>query len=139
RAVIANAAPWSLALKEAYLADFPEDSLFEVYGATELGVITVLLPAEQRTKPGSCGRPAPHVEVSLLDDAGNEIDEPHVPGELYVRASSVFSTYHGAPEKYAEEHRGDWHTVGDIAYDADEGYLFICDRKNDMVISSGVN
>ena len=139
RALIANAAPWSMTLKEAYLADFPEDSLFEVYGATELGVITVLQPAEQRAKPGSCGRPAPYVEVSLLDDMGHEITAAGVPGELYVRASSVFSTYHNAPEKYAEEHRGDWHTVGDIAYRDDEGFLYICDRKKDMVISGGVN
>ncbi|MEO8693069.1 MAG: AMP-binding protein [Acidimicrobiales bacterium] len=139
RALVANAAPWSMTLKEAYLADFPEDSLFEVYGATELGVITVLLPAEQRAKPGSCGRAAPYVEVSLLDDRGHEITAPGEPGELFVRASSVFSTYHNAPEKYAEEHRGEWHTVGDIAYRDDEGFLFICDRKKDMVISGGVN
>ena len=139
RALVANAAPWSMTLKEAYLTDFPEDSLFEVYGATELGVITVLLPAEQRAKPGSCGRPAPHVEVSLVDDMGHEITDIGVPGELYVRASSVFTTYHNAPEKYAEEHRGEWHTVGDIAYRDDEGFLFICDRKKDMVISGGVN
>ena len=62
-----------------------------------------------------------------------------MPGELFVRASSVFSTYHKAHDKYADEHRGDWHTVGDIAYRDDEGYLFICDRKTDMVISGGVN
>jgi fatty-acyl-CoA synthase/long-chain acyl-CoA synthetase len=139
RALVANAAPWSMTLKEAYLADFPEDSLFEVYGATELGVITVLQPAEQRAKPGSCGRPAPYVEVSLVDDMGHEITATGVPGELYVRASSVISTYHNAPEKYAEEHRGEWHTVGDIAYRDDEGFLYICDRKKDMVISGGVN
>ena len=139
RALIANAAPWSMTLKEAYLADFPEDSLYEVYGATELGIITVLLPSEQRTKPGSCGRPAPHVEVVLVDDSGNEVTDAGAPGELFVRASSVFSTYHKAHDKYTEEHRGDWHTVGDIAYRDDDGYLFICDRKKDMVISGGVN
>ena len=139
RALVANAAPWSMTLKEAYLADFPDDSLYEVYGATELGIITVLLPSEQRTKPGSCGRPAPHVEVMLVDDSGIEVTDVGVPGELFVRASSVFSTYHKAHDKYADEHRGDWHTVGDIAYRDDEGYLFICDRKKDMVISGGVN
>ena len=53
--MIANAAPWSFALKEQYLADFPEDSLWEVYGSTELGVDTVLAPKDQRRKPGSCG------------------------------------------------------------------------------------
>ena len=54
--MIANAAPWSFALKQMYLADFPADSLFEVYGSTELGVNTVLEPKDQLRKPGSCGK-----------------------------------------------------------------------------------
>ena len=61
RRMIANAAPWSFALKEAYMADFGEDSLWEVYGSTELGVDTILAPADQRRKPGACGQPAPGV------------------------------------------------------------------------------
>lgn len=137
--MIANAAPWSMALKEAYLADFPEESLYEVYGATELGVVTVLLPEDQRRKPGSCGQPAPHVEVALFDDDGVEVVEPNVPGELFVRASSVFDTYHKAQDKFDAEHRGDWHTVGDVAYRDEEGFLYICDRKKDMIISGGMN
>ena len=64
--MIANAAPWSYALKEAYLASFPEDSLWEVYGSTELGVNSILEPKDQRRKQGSCGRPAPTVELKLL-------------------------------------------------------------------------
>ena len=59
RVMIANAAPWSYALKQQYVADFPPESLFEVYGSTELGVDTVLLPRDQMRKPGSCGPPAP--------------------------------------------------------------------------------
>ena len=61
RRFIANAAPWSFALKQMYLADFPSDSLFEIYGSTELGVNTVLRPEDQLRKPGSCGKPAPLV------------------------------------------------------------------------------
>jgi acyl-CoA synthetase (AMP-forming)/AMP-acid ligase II len=139
--MVANAAPWSFALKEAYLADFPEDSLYEVYGSTELGVNCVLEPADQRRKPGSCGKPAPFVEVRLLDDDGNEVTGtgPEHPGELFARSSSTFSTYYKAQEKYDADRRGDWHTVGDIAYRDDEGYLYICDRKKDMIISGGVN
>ena len=57
--MIANAAPWTLNLKQLYLADFPSDSLWEVYGSTELGVDTVLRPEDQLRKPGSCGRAAP--------------------------------------------------------------------------------
>jgi fatty-acyl-CoA synthase/long-chain acyl-CoA synthetase len=136
---IANAAPWSFALKQAYLADFPADSLFEVYGSTELGVNTVLRPEDQLRKPGSCGRPAPMVEIRLFDDAGREVTGPGVPGELAVRAPSVFAAYHNAQAKFDEDRRGDFQTVGDVAYFDDEGYLYICDRKKDMIISGGVN
>jgi fatty-acyl-CoA synthase/long-chain acyl-CoA synthetase len=139
RVMIANAAPWSFALKEAYMADFGEDSLWEVYGSTELGVDTVLAPRDQRRKPGSCGRPAPGVEIALIDEAGHEITTPFVPGEVYVRAVGNFLTYYKAAEKYEAGRRGEYCTVGDIAYRDDEGYYYICDRKHDMVITGGMN
>jgi fatty-acyl-CoA synthase/long-chain acyl-CoA synthetase len=139
RVMIANAAPWSFALKKAYLERFPEESLFEVYGSTELGVNTVLLPADQLRKPGSCGKPVPGVEIVLLDDDGHEVTEPNVPGEIFIRSQSVFSTYHKAEDKYEEDRRGDLHTVGDVAYVDDEGFFYICDRKKDMIISGGMN
>jgi len=137
--MVANAAPWSQALKEAYLADFPEDSLWEVYGSTELGVNTILEPRDQRRKRGSCGKPAPTVELKLFGENGEEIDQPNVPGELFVRSKTVFDTYYKAHEKYEEDRRGAFHTVGDIAYFDEEGYFFICDRKKDMIISGGMN
>jgi fatty-acyl-CoA synthase/long-chain acyl-CoA synthetase len=137
--MIANAAPWSFALKEAYLADFPEDSLFEVYGSTELGVNTILLPGDQRRKPGSCGQPAPGVEVVLFDDDGQQIREPHTPGELFVRSKTVFDTYYKAHEKWERDRRGSYHSVGDVAYFDEEGFFYVCDRKKDMIISGGMN
>ncbi len=140
KVLIANAAPWSFALKQAYVQDFPPESLWEIYGSTEMGVNTVLAPEDQMRKPGSCGKPAPHVECMLFDEQRRPVTEPGVPGELWVRASSVFETYHKASEKYAEEHTDDgFHTVGDMAYWDDEGYLYICDRKKDMIISGGMN
>jgi acyl-CoA synthetase (AMP-forming)/AMP-acid ligase II len=139
RVMIANAAPWSYALKQLYLADFPAESLFEVYGSTELGVNTILRPEDQARKPGSCGQPAPGVELVLFDDEGRPVREPGEPGELYVRSRSVFSTYYKAEDKYEAERRGDYHTVGDVAYFDEEGYFYICDRKKDMIISGGMN
>ncbi|MDZ7825607.1 MAG: AMP-binding protein [Gammaproteobacteria bacterium] len=140
RVMIANAAPWSYALKMLYLEHFPEDSLFEVYGSTELGVNTILRPEFQRSKKGSCGRPAPGVEIALFDEEGNRITTPGTEGELFVRSASVFSTYHKAADKFEEDRReGGWQTVGDIAYFDDEGFYYICDRKKDMIISGGVN
>jgi acyl-CoA synthetase (AMP-forming)/AMP-acid ligase II len=137
--LIANAAPWTLNLKKMYLADFPPDSLWEVYGSTELGVDTVLKPEDHLRKPGSCGQAAPGVEIRLFDENGEPVTEPFRTGELYVRSATVFSEYYKAEEKYRESTLGDFHTVGDIAYFDDEAFFYIADRKNDMIISGGMN
>ena len=139
--MIANAAPWSYALKQQYVADFPPESLFEVYGSTELGVDTVLLPEDQMRKPGSCGKPAPGIEIRLLGDDGSEVagTGPDHPGEVFVRSKGAFDTYYKNDASYESNSRGDFHTVGDVAYWDDEGYLYICDRKTDMIISGGMN
>jgi acyl-CoA synthetase (AMP-forming)/AMP-acid ligase II len=139
--MIANAAPWSFALKQMYLADFPADSLYEVYGSTELGVNCVLLPQDQLRKPGSCGQPAPRVDIKLFDDDGNEITGigPDHPGELFVKSPSVFADYYKQHDRYEADQKHGYQTVGDIAYRDDEGFLYICDRKKDMIISGGMN
>jgi fatty-acyl-CoA synthase/long-chain acyl-CoA synthetase len=140
RVLIANAAPWSWALKMLYLQHFPEESLFEVYGSTELGVNTILRPEHQRAKKGSCGQAAPGVEIALFTEEGEQVTETGVEGELFVRSAGVFSTYHKAQEKFeADRREGGWQTVGDIAYFDEEGFYYICDRKKDMIISGGVN
>jgi len=119
RVMIANAAPWSYALKQQYVADFPPESLFEVYGSTELGVDTVLMP----------------------DADGNEVTGtgPDHAGEVFVRSKGAFDTYYKNDASFESNSRGDYHTVGDVAYWDDEGYLYICDRKTDMIISGGMN
>jgi fatty-acyl-CoA synthase/long-chain acyl-CoA synthetase len=141
RVMIANAAPWSYALKQQYLANFPAESLYEVYGSTELGVDTVLLPQDQLRKPGSCGQPAPGIEIMLIGDDGRAVNGtgPGHPGEVFVRSTSVFDNYYKNDASYAASSHGDYHTVGDVAYWDDEGYLYICDRKSDMIITGGMN
>jgi acyl-CoA synthetase (AMP-forming)/AMP-acid ligase II len=139
--MIANAAPWSFALKQMYLADFPDDSLFEVYGSTELGVNTILRPEDQLRKPASCGKPAPMVEIKLFDADGNEVTGtgPEHTGELFVKSPSVFADYYKQHDQFLQDQHDDYQTVGDIAYRDDEGYFYICDRKKDMIISGGMN
>jgi fatty-acyl-CoA synthase/long-chain acyl-CoA synthetase len=137
--LIANAAPWPFELKKKYVERINDHSLFEVYGSTELGVNTMLLPADQMRKPGSCGKPIPGVEIELVDDQGEVVTTPMVPGEVYIRSDATFATYYKDPDKYEASKRGEFLSVGDIAYWDDEGYLYICDRKSDMIISGGVN
>lgn len=139
--MIANAAPWSFALKQLYLADFPADSLFEVYGSTELGVNCLLRPEDQLRKPGSCGTPCPMVEVKLFDDEGQEVTGfgPQFTGELFVKSPAVFADYYKQHDNYLADHRHGYQTVGDIAYRDEEGFIYICDRKKDMIISGGMN
>ena len=141
RIMIANAAPWSFALKQQYVATFPPESLFEVYGSTELGVNTILRPEDQMRKPGSCGKEAPMVEIRLYDEQGGVVTDtgPEATGELFVRSPSVFADYYKQHDKYVEDHRDGFQTVGDIAYRDDDGFLYICDRKKDMIISGGMN
>ncbi len=141
RIMLANAAPWSFALKQQYVAYFPPESLWEIYGSTELGVDCVLEPKDQMRKPGSCGKPAPLVEIALFDADGNEVtgSGPEHAGELYVRSKGVFDEYYKQEDSYEAARRGEYHTVGDIAYRDEEGYYYICDRKSDMIISAGMN
>lgn len=137
--MVANAAPWSYALKQLYLSRFPKLSLFEVYGSTELGINTLLRPEHQLSKPGSCGKVAPGVEIMLFDDEGAAVTAAQAEGELYVKSANMFSTYHKAHDKFMADRRDGWQTVGDIAYRDEEGFYYICDRKKDMIISGGVN
>ena len=137
RCMVANAAPWTMTLKRNYIDNFPGDSLWEIYGSTELSVCTVLAPVDQLRKPGSCGQAAPGVEIALYSDAGDRVTEAGVPGELFVRSPGVFETYLDAAEAAADDSRDGYQSVGDIAYFDVDGYYYICDRKKDVIISGG--
>jgi fatty-acyl-CoA synthase/long-chain acyl-CoA synthetase len=93
-------------------------------------------------KPGSCGQPAPGVEIVLFGEDGNPVTGtgPDNPGEVYIRTKAAFDAYYKNDASYESSRRGDgFHTVGDVAYWDDEGYLYICDRKTDMIIAGGMN
>ncbi len=111
--------------------------LWEFYGATETGFVTILRPEDQLRKPGSCGTIVAGQEIRLLNEAGEEAPDG-VPGEMWVRNSSL-AQYFKKPEATARNMRDSFFSVGDIAYRDSEGYYFICDRKIDMIISGGVN
>ena len=81
------------------------------------------------------------VEVRLYDDDGNIVTGtgPEATGELFVRSTAVFADYYKQHDKFEEDQRDGFQTVGDIAYRDDEGFIYICDRKKDMIISGGMN
>jgi acyl-CoA synthetase (AMP-forming)/AMP-acid ligase II len=138
RSLVANAAPVPYALKQEIIEKLGDGFLFEVYGSTELGVVTVLAPEDQLRKPGSCGHPYGSIEVTIVRDDGSEAPTGEA-GELFIRTSLAMDGYHRTDEQLTEVEGGTWKSVGDIAYVDDEGYVFICDRKKDMIISGGVN
>jgi fatty-acyl-CoA synthase/long-chain acyl-CoA synthetase len=98
-------------------------------------------PEDQMRKPGSCGKEAPLVEIRLYDPLGDIVTGtgPDATGELFVRSKGIFNDYYKQHDKFLEDHRDGFQTVGDIAYRDDEGFLYICDRKKDMIISGGMN
>ena len=138
RSLVANAAPVPYALKQEVIAKLGDGFLFEVYGSTELGVDTVLPPEDQLRKPGSCGKPYGGVELKIVGDDGEALPAGE-PGELFIRTTLAMDGYHRTDEQLTELQHGEWKSVGDVAYLDDEGYLYICDRKKDMIISGGVN
>ncbi len=138
RCLIANAAPVPYALKQEVIAKLGDGFLFEVYGSTEMGIITVLRPEDQLRKPGSCGKPYGGIEFRIVRDDGTEADVGEQ-GELFMSTGLAMDGYHRTEEQLSEHEGGRWKSVGDIAYADDEGYLHICDRKKDMIISGGVN
>lgn len=138
RTVIANAAPVPYALKQEVVAKLGDHFLYEVYGSTELGIVSVLQPEDQLRKPGSCGRAYGGIGLKVVDDDGGELG-PGESGELFVNTALAIDGYHGAVAQMPELADKNWKSVGDVAYLDDEGYLYICDRKIDMVITGGMN
>jgi acyl-CoA synthetase (AMP-forming)/AMP-acid ligase II len=138
RSLVVAAAPCPMRVKEEALRYFGP-CFYEFYGSTELGINTILAPEDVLRKPGSCGRAAPNVAIALLDDDGRPV-RPGEPGEVYVqRFGGMFDAYYKNPEATRQTQRGEWHSVGDVAWVDAEGYYTLCDRKRDMIISAGVN
>ena len=137
RALVVAAAPFPADLKRRAVEYFG-DCVHEFYGATETGLVTHVGPDDLLRKPDSCGRPTPGTEILLLDDDGKEVPEGQ-PGELWARSAATFGEYLNKPDATARSFREGFVTVGDIAYVDDEGFVHICDRKIDMIISGGVN
>ena len=138
RHVIHAAAPCPAEIKRAMI-EWWGPVIYEFYGSTESGPVTFVSSAESLAKPGTVGRIAPGAEVKILDEAGRVLPRGEI-GEIFSRIPAYPDfTYHNQPERRREIERDGFITSGDVGYFDADGYLFLCDRKRDMVISGGVN
>jgi fatty-acyl-CoA synthase len=114
------------------------DILYNFYGATETGLVTVATPKDLRDAPGTIGRAVPGNDIRLLSDAGEDVPEGAV-GELWVKNNLLVEGYHGDAKATAESTRHGYFSVGDLARRDAQGRYFVEGRKRDMIISAGVN
>jgi long-chain acyl-CoA synthetase len=138
RHVVHAAAPCPADVKRAMI-DWWGPVIHEYYGSTESSALTFASSGDALNKPGTVGKILEGVELRFLGDNGDSLPQGEI-GEIYSRtADTPEFTYHNKPEKRAEIERDGFITSGDVGYIDADGYVFICDRKRDMVISGGVN
>lgn len=135
--VVHTGAPCSVEVKRRMM-EWWGPVLYELYGAAE-GAGTLVGPNDWLKYPGTVGRPLPGTRLKILDDEGVEVPAGTV-GTIYMtRFTGDRFEYKGDPEKTRASYRGEFFTVGDVGYVNEDGYLFISDRKIDMIISGGMN
>jgi long-chain acyl-CoA synthetase len=138
RFVVHGAAPCPPAVKRAMI-EWWGPVIHEYYGSTETGIPAWISAEESLARPGAAGRILPGAKIEIYDDAGRALPPGEV-GEIYARSTYVPEfTYQNQDATRREIGRGSLVTVGDVGWLDKDGYLYLCDRKRDMVISGGVN
>jgi long-chain acyl-CoA synthetase len=136
RQVIHSAAPCPVDVKRRML-EWWGRVIYEYYAATEGGG-TLVTPEQWLKKPGTVGLPWPISQVKIFDDEGNELPAGQI-GTVYMKMGDFQFEYHGDEEKTKKSRLKGFFTVGDAGEIDEDGYLFLRDRKSDMIISGGVN
>jgi long-chain acyl-CoA synthetase len=138
RFIIHAAAPCPAEVKQAMI-DWWGPVIHEFYGSTESSAVTFASSADTLEKPGTVGRAVAGAELRILDERGALLPAGEV-GEIFTRFAELPDfTYHNRPDERVVIERDGFITSGDVGYLDADGYLFLCDRKRDMVISGGVN
>ncbi len=134
---VSGGAAMPVALMEQFEQRFALPIL-EGDGPTECSPVTCVNPVDGIRKPASVGLPVPDVEMAIFDDAGRRLQTDEI-GEICVRGPNVMRGYWHLPEATAETMLGDWLRTGDLGYIDEDGYIFMVDRKKDLVIVNGMN
>ena len=135
--LLCSSAPVRQKVKQEIMDFFPGVQLYEGYGSTEAGIVTVLKPEDQMHKLGSIGYESLGTDfIKILDDNGAEVAISKV-GELYSRGPMLFDGYYKMPEKTASSFHGEWFSAGDMAIRDADGFYQIVDRKDNMIITGG--
>jgi fatty-acyl-CoA synthase len=117
---------------------FPGVRTYNCYGQSEVGPLaTILRPEEHDDRPTSAGRPVLNVETRVVDDEMNDMPPGEV-GEIVHRSPQIIDCYWDKPEETAEAFAGGWFHSGDLGYFDEEGFLYIVDRKKDVIKSGGI-
>lgn len=118
---------------------FPNVGIYNLFGQTEASAVTTLLyPEHAFEKEGSVGRRIVNVEARIVDEEGNDVKIGQV-GEIVYRGPSIMKEYYKNPQATAEATRGGWFHSGDLVREDEEGFIYVMDRKKDMIISGGEN
>jgi len=137
RELLCSSAPVRSKIKRRILECFSGVELYEAYGSTEAGLVTILKPEDQLRKIGSMGRECLGVDlIKLLDENGREVGIGEI-GELYSKGPMMFDEYNKLPEKTKASFRGEFFSAGDLVKRDEEGYYYIVDRKDNMIITGG--
>jgi long-chain acyl-CoA synthetase len=135
--VTSGGAPLAMETAEEFIRRVPSVAIRQGYGLTETAAVISSTPIG-RERPGSVGLPIPGTEVRILNDAGEDMPAGEV-GEICARSPGVMEGYWNAPEITREALRDGWLHTGDLGYRDEDGYLFIVDRKKDLIIRGGFN
>lgn len=134
-----GAAPAPTSLLRTMIDTFPQAEVVTSFGQTECSPVTTMLRGEDAIhKIGSVGTPILNVEARIVDDAMNDVPQGEV-GEIVYRSPMVMTEYWGRPEATADVFYGGWFHSGDLVREDEDGYLYVVDRKKDMIISGGEN
>lgn len=134
-----GASPTTTTILEAMGRAFPDARIVALFGQTEMAPVTCALrPEDSIRKLGSVGRPVPLVDVRIVNDRMEDVPEGDV-GEIVYRGPNLMAGYWKQPEATAEALAGGWFHSGDLVRRDEEGYIYVVDRKKDMIVTGGEN